>query len=217
MMLFKLTHNLSYDTVATLLCLPSMSSSYDEFFQQLLHQFKSNCNIPCIIYNGDVNISEVDKLLNTAHRRTPIYYKVLLKDFEDPAGLNRSPVVLNIDGTYIDVQGSEDLELQKHIYYQPRANHVAKLITFTDLSSKFVGLLPVASSQTPSSGDGLLTSKLIELEDGTPGGSYMRSILRKEKPHIDHLMNLFTSSQYSLNFFICGLETFNWWTILTNK
>ena len=76
------------------------------------------------------------------------------------------------------MQGSEDLELQKHMFYQPRANHVAKCLNLTDLSPKFLGLLPIASSQTPSSGDGLLLSKHIELEDGSTTGQYMRSILR---------------------------------------
>ena len=53
-----------------------------------------------------------------------------------------------------------------------------KWLTFTDLSSKFVALLPIASSQSPSSGDGLLLSKYIELEDAANTGSYVRSLLR---------------------------------------
>ena len=47
---------------------------------------------------------------------------------------------------------------------------MAKWLTFTDLSSKFVALLPIASSQSPSSGDGLLLSKHIELEDAANTG-----------------------------------------------
>ena len=178
--LYKLTNQVSYDMLATLFCLPNVSSAFDAFHQQVLHQFRFNCNIPNIIFNDKVNQPEIDKLLQSAHRRTPIFFKVLLKDLEDPSGNGRTPVVLNIDGTYIDIQGSEDLEFQKHMYYQPRSNHVAKMISFTDLSPKIVGLLPIASSQTPSSGDGLLTAKHIELEHGTACGQYIRSLLRKE-------------------------------------
>ena len=92
--------------------------------------------------------------------------------------MDRIPVGINIDATYFDIQGSDDIELQKHHYYQPRSCHTVKLLTFTDLSSKIIGLLPVASSQSPSSGDGLLISKHIELEDTSDTGKYVRTILR---------------------------------------
>ena len=52
-----------------------------------------------------------------------------------------------------------------------------KLLNITDFSSKIVGLFPAASSQSPSSGDSLLLSKHIELQDSTETGRYMRSIL----------------------------------------
>ena len=177
LMLFKLANQVSFDTVATLFCLPTKSSAFDVFYKQVLHQYKSNCNIPTIIFNNEVNESELSKLYTEAYRRTPVFYKVLLKDFEDPSGQDRIPVAFNIDGTYLDIQGSEDAELQKHMYYQPRASHVAKLICLTDLTPKFIGLLPIASSQTPSSGDGLLTSKHIEIEDSKDGAHYLRTLL----------------------------------------
>ena len=102
-----------------------------------------------------------------------------MKDFEDPAGLDRTPVILNIDGTYFDIQGSSDLELNKFMYYSPRSGHTAKWLNFTDMTPKFVGIIPIASSQTPSSGDGLLLSKHITLEDNEEGqGQYVRSLLR---------------------------------------
>ena len=85
---------------------------------------------------------------------------------------------MNVDATYFDLQGSGDLELQKLFFYSPRSGHTVKLLNFTDLASKIVGLLPVSSSQSPASGDGLLISKHIELQDSTETGHYVRSILR---------------------------------------
>ena len=149
-MLFKLTNQISHEMVATLFCLPKKSSAFDIFYRQVLNQFKNNCNIPSIIFNDDVNQAEVDKLLINVDRRTPMFYRILLKDIEDPSGRNRRPIAFNIDGTYFDIEGSEDNELQKYMYYQPRANHVAKFISITDLTPRFFGFLPIASSQTPS-------------------------------------------------------------------
>ena len=183
LMLLKLTNHISYEMIATLFCLPKKSSAFDIFYRHVLQQFKFNCNIPSIIFNNTINQSEVDKLLVNVDRRTPMFYRILLKDIEDPSGRDRRPVALNIDGTYFDIEGSEDNELQKYMYYQPRANHVAKFISITDLTPKFVGFLPIASSQTPSSGDGLLTAKHIELEHrrrgtGTIGGARPQNALK---------------------------------------
>jgi hypothetical protein len=178
LMIYKMAHQISFAIIATLFCLPSKQTASNVFYRQLLHQYRFNCNLRCILHNGQINQSEVDKLLHDAFTRTPVFFKVLLKDLVDPDGFDRTPLGINIDGTYIDMQGSDDLELQKHMYYQPRANHVAKLLNLTDLLPKFVGLLSISSSQTPSSGDGLLLSKHIELEDGSSTGQYMRSILR---------------------------------------
>ena len=122
-------------------------------------------------------MEELEKLLHGSYERTPAFFKTLLVDFEDPLGMDRIAVGINIDATYIDIQGSDDIELQKHHYYQPRSGHTVKLLNFTDLSSKIIGLLPVASSQSPSSGDGLLVSKHIELEDASDTGKYVRTIL----------------------------------------
>ena len=102
----------------------------------------------------------------------------MLKDFLDPEDKDRTPIALNIDATYIDLQGSDDVELQKYCFYSPRSRHVVKWLNITDLAGKFVGLIPLASSQSPSSGDGLLLAKHIELEDTSDAGKYMRTILR---------------------------------------
>ena len=176
--LYKLCHNPSFHQIRVLFGLSSSNLASRTFYFQLIHQFLNNCNIPMVIYINDVNEEEVEKLLRSAYIRTPLYFKNLVKDFEDPSGRCRTPVILNIDGTYFDIEGSADIELQKYMYYAPRAGHVAKWITFTDLSPKFVALLPIASSQTPSSGDGLLLTKHIQLEDSENTGLYVRSILR---------------------------------------
>ena len=178
LMLYKLCHQISFATLAVLFALNSAQTAYNVFYRQTVHQFKFNCNIPAVIYNNQVNPAEVNKLLRDSHMRTQLYYKMLLRDFDDPAGLDRTPVALNIDGTYFDIAGSSDLELQKYMYYKPRSGHTVKFLNLTDLAPKFVGILPVASSQTPSSGDGLLLAKHIELEDTSSTGQYMRSILR---------------------------------------
>jgi hypothetical protein len=101
-----------------------------------------------------------------------------MRNFEDPRKQNRVPVPFNIDGTYIDIEGSDDFQLNKYMFYQPRSGHTAKWLNLTDLSPKFIGMLPIASSQTPSSGDGLLLAKHIELEDSSGAAQYLRSILR---------------------------------------
>ena len=125
------------------------------------NQYIHNCSVPCLLYNGDTVQEEVNKLLEGAFSRTPLFYKKLVEDFEDPSGFDRLPVVLNLDGTYFDIQRSSDLELQKYLYYTPRSGHTVKFLNFTDLSPKFIAFLPVATSQSPSSGDGLLIAQHI--------------------------------------------------------
>ena len=95
------------------------------FYRLIVHQFSTNCNVPLIIHEQDSNIDEVDKLLHNAYLRTPLFFKNLVKDFLDPSGQDRTPVVLNMDGTYINIEGSNDIELQKYMFYAPRASHVA--------------------------------------------------------------------------------------------
>ena len=178
LLMIKLCHNDSFDKISALFGLKSHQNAADVFYRQLVHQYRTNCNIPAIITNAVANYAELNKLFRTAYQRTPPYFKRLIKDFEDPSGRSRTPVIFNIDGTYFDIEGSSDIEKQKHMYYAPRSGHVAKFINFTDLAPKFVGFLPISSSQTPSSGDGLLLAKHIELEDMMGGGMYVRTLLR---------------------------------------
>ena len=118
-----------------------------------MNQYIHNCIAPCLLYNGDTVQEEVNKLLEGAFSRTPLFYKKLVEDFEDPSpsGFDCLPVVLNLDGTYFDIQRSSDLELQKYLYYTPRSGHTVKFLNFTYLSPKFIAFLPVATSQSPSS------------------------------------------------------------------
>ena len=177
-MLIKLCHQLSFAVVAVLFALSNKSIASEVFYRQLVHQYKTNSNIPSIIQNGLINREELDKLLYNAYLRTPQFFKTLLERFADPENRRRIPLGINIDATYIDIQGSDDIELQKHMFYSPRSGHTTKLLNMTDLSAKIIGVLPVASSQSPSSGDGLLISKHIELQDSSDSGKYVRSILR---------------------------------------
>ena len=126
LMLFKLCHQASFAVISSIFGLSNRQTASNVFYRHLLHQYKNNCNIPVIIFDNVINQNEVAKLLHGAHMRTSIFYKVLLKDIEDPSGMNRTPVALNIDGTYFDIEGSADIELQKHMFYKPRAGHVAK-------------------------------------------------------------------------------------------
>ena len=52
-----------------------------------------------------------------------------------------------------------------------------KSINFTDMLGKFIGFLPLASSQSPSSGDGFLLSTHISLEDNQAEDKYVRTLL----------------------------------------
>ena len=80
--------------------------------------------------------------------------------------------------TYFDVQNSSDIELQKYLFYKCRSGHTVKLLNFTDLTPKFIAVLPIASSQSPSSGDGSLLSTHIAFEDDLEGEKYVRTLLR---------------------------------------
>ena len=177
-MLYRLVHQVSFAIIAATFGLTNSKMASDVFWRHAIHQYNHNCNIPRVIHNQVVNQSEVDKLLEDSYMRTPYFYKVLMRNFEDPRRQNRVPVPINIDGTYIDIEGSDDFQLNKYMFYQPRSGHTAKWLNLTDLSPKFIGMLPIASSQTPSSGDGLLLAKHIELEDSSGAAQYLRSILR---------------------------------------
>ena len=87
-------------------------------------------------------------------------------------------MILNIDATYLDTTSTADLQLQKYFYYQPRAGHTIKLTTITSMKGKFLAVIPISSSQTPSSGDSYLLAKLTELwDDDSTAENYLRLVL----------------------------------------
>ena len=114
LMLMRLCHQTSFEILAKQFVLQSKQVASNIFYRQIVHQWKHNCTIPTVIDSNDaINPQEINKLFEQAYERTPLFYKELLKDFEDPAGLGRTPVAINIDGIYFNCTGSEDIELQK--------------------------------------------------------------------------------------------------------
>ena len=100
--LMRLTQDNTYDYLTSLFDLNSKDTVYNIFYRQTMHFFKKNNNIPIIIdSSGQVNEQELDKLYQTAYRNTPLYFKSLVRNFLDPAGLNRTPVIINVDATYL--------------------------------------------------------------------------------------------------------------------
>ena len=74
-----------------------------------MHYYKKS-NIPILINpQGQINEEERDKLYQEAYDNTSDYHRELVKDFHDPSGSGRLPVVLQCDGTYFDTTSSSDL------------------------------------------------------------------------------------------------------------
>ena len=53
---------------------------------------------------------------------------------------------MNVDVTYIDVAHQQDANLEKSLFFAPRHGHNVKVLNFSDLTGKVMGLLPLASS-----------------------------------------------------------------------
>ena len=178
--LLKMVKNHSIYQLATDFVIRETTAS-NYFYTINIFYFKNLCNIPIVQgQDGRVNQEEVDKIFRTAYNSTPVYYQEMVKDLADPANLNRTPVILNADATYIDVCSSEDLEHQKYVFYEPRSGHTIKLINFTSMIGKFLAIFPLCSSQSPSSGDAYLTTAYLQHLDNEYGRlqNYLRCILR---------------------------------------
>ena len=175
--MMKLAHNFSYEALGTLFSLKHADKDAICYvYRQLLWTYMHKINIPQIIrQDGSVNNSELDKLYNIVYNNTEEFYKTF--QFQDPKGLNRKSVFINIDATYLFTENSSDIEFQKSFFYLPKATHVVKWLTLTDLSGKIVGLCPSATSQTPASGDAHILSRYISLEDSSETGHYLRTFL----------------------------------------
>ena len=105
----KVCHDLTFPLLGSLFNV-DVVTAINVFLRILFHQFLHNNNIPNILdINGQLVPSERDKLLTTAYNNTPTYFKEMVKDFKDPDGRGRTPVILNTDATYSDTTSSQDI------------------------------------------------------------------------------------------------------------
>ena len=105
-------------------------------------------------------------------------HRALAARIRDPTGRNRRCILINVDGSYIDIEGMSDIELQKFFFYPPRSGHVCKFLNFTTMDGKIVMLLPITTSHSPGSGDGFQVQRFVGLEDDGPSESSLRNLLR---------------------------------------
>ena len=89
----------------------------------------------------------------------------------------RIGVFLNIDATYLFTQNSSDIELQKSLFCSFKAGHLIKWFTITDTLGKVQGICPASTSSTPSSGDKSVLARLIQLEENSESGQYIKTIM----------------------------------------
>ena len=172
----KLTKNTPFSVLATDFALSNHRAASKIFRRVLCNDFKTNTAIPAVIDAQDnINQHEIDLLLQQAYDHMPVFFKELVRDFHDPSGNNRTGVLICSDATYLDVTNSMDLELQKYLYYLPLSGHTVKLITITSMIGKFLSVLPLCSSQSPSSGDAYLMATFLRFQGVN---NYLKAILR---------------------------------------
>ena len=109
---------------------------------------------------------------------TPPLILNIFRNFIDPSGRGRIPVLLLLDATYLAVQDSADINLHKTLFYGPKKEHIVKLVCLTNCIGKIVGMLPLACSQSPTCGDSFLVGHFIELEEASGGAQYFRTLIR---------------------------------------
>ena len=176
--MLKITKSLPFRILEVLFVLQSHQHGVEIFKKQLLFYYFNNCNIPAIITPAGVtNALELEKLYQMARDSMGPFFRTLMSSMRDPSGRDRVCVLLNIDGTYFDLQGSGDVEYSKFLFYGPRNGSVAKFLNITTISGKIIAVLPICSSQSPSSGDGYLVQRLVGLEDDGPSENYLRVLL----------------------------------------
>ena len=176
--LMKLTKGHSNDYLRATFSLNTKEHARQVFNRHTLYYYTKNVNIPNIISpDGSVNNAERTKVYQQCRQGMSSLHRRLADRIKDPTGRNRICIIINIDGSYIDVTGSGDIELQKFLYYQPRAGHVVKFLNFTSMDGKVIGLIPISTSQSPASGDGHIFQKYVGLEDDGPSENYLRMLL----------------------------------------
>ena len=176
--LLKLTKGLSNAFLRAMFSLNNDEHARQVFNRHSLYYYQNNVNIPNIISpDGSVNNAERRKLYQQCWEGMSPLHRRLAGRIRDPTGRNRICVLINIDGSYIDVTGSGDIELNKFLYYSPRSGQVVKFLNFTTMDGKVIGLIPISTSQSPASGDGHIFQRYVGLEDDGPSESYLRTLL----------------------------------------
>ena len=176
--LLKMTKDVSNALLRAMFCLNNDEHARQVFNRHMIYYYRQNVNIPNIIsQDGSVNNDERRKLYQQCRDGMSPLYRRLADGIRDPSGRNRTCVIINIDGSYIDVQGSGDIELNKFLFYPPRSGHVVKFLNFTTMDGKVIGLIPISTSQSPSSGDGFIFQIYVGLEDDGPSENYLRMLL----------------------------------------
>ena len=101
------------------------------------------------------------------HNNCPDFQHNLTKDFTDPSGRNRTIVQMYVDATYIYLEKVKNLAHQKVTFLNYKGMNLYKLIAFTTSNGKFITLLPLTNSISPSSGDTMLMNSIniIQAED----------------------------------------------------
>ena len=90
-----LTKQYSFDDLTTEFALGSERSSSNVFYRQLIHYFNNFINITNLINpDGSANTQGIDDMLQQAYDRTPVFFKKLVENFQDPAGRCRTPVII---------------------------------------------------------------------------------------------------------------------------
>ena len=148
------------------------------FWNVAMHQYNFNSNIPRLVFSGVTVDAQVNLLLSESFSSTPALIQNIFRFFVDPSGRGRLPVLLLLDATYLTVQDSSDIFLHKTLFYGPKKDHIVKLICITNTIAKIVGILPLASSQSPTCGDSFLIGHFIELEEASGGAQYFRTLIR---------------------------------------
>ena len=89
------------------------------------------------------------------------------------------------------------LELMKYLFYSPRSRHTIKYLNFTNLGPKFVAVVPIASSQSPSSGDHHLLQRYMDLQqNNVHSENYVKTLLGGNN---DYFVILITDSGFCTN------------------
>ena len=181
--LLKMTKNLSNELLRGMFALRSKAHARQIFIRQNLYYYQQNVNIPNVVkQDGTLNAEERRKIYQLCRNGMAPLHKKLGEYLQDPLDRDRLCTMINVDGSYEDMEGMSDIEHQKAFFSSHRGGHVAKFLNFTSMDGKFVGLLPITTSSM-SSGDGFVTQRFIGLQDDGPSENYMRLLLQGDDEH----------------------------------